>query len=205
MTSASRMEIWLDGVRVASGSDTTVKRTQNKANLYIGSKGEQTSFFSGSMSNLMIFNEAKSSEQIQNIKDNFNNSPYVGNIFYSQGIATVTHPKYQYIAKPGLNSNNSGSFNSINFNGSHTIYENEYQCTVEAHEYNYSNNVSTRKIQSDQHANLDNFATGSIWAPYVTTIGLYDDNHELLVVGKLGQPIKMSGETDTTLVIKWDT
>ena len=205
MTSASRMEIWLDGVRVASGSDTTVKRTQNKANLYIGSKGEQSSFFSGSMSNLMIFNEAKSSEQIQNIKDNFNNSPYVGNIFYSQGIATVTHPKYQYIAKPGESSNNSGSFNSINFNGSHTIYENEYQCTVEAHEYNYSNNVSTRKIQSDQHANLDNFATGSIWTPYVTTIGLYDDNHELLVVGKLGQPIKMSGETDTTLIIKWDT
>ncbi|MBC8395995.1 MAG: hypothetical protein H8E16_02705, partial [Flavobacteriales bacterium] len=68
-----------------------------------------------------------------------------------------------------------------------------------------SNNVSTRKIQSDQHANLDNFATGSIWTPYVTTIGLYDDNHELLVVGKLGQPIKMSGETDTTLIIKWDT
>jgi hypothetical protein len=205
MTSASRMEIWLDGVKVASGSDTTVKRTQNTANLYIGSKGEQESFFSGSMSNLMIFNEAKSSEQITNIKDNFNNSPYVGNIFYSQGMATITHPKYQYIAKPGPNSNNSGSFNSIKFNGSHTIYENEFQCTVEAHEYNYSNNVSTRKIQTDQHANLDGFATGSIWAPYVTTIGLYDDNHELLVVGKLGQPIKMSGETDTTLVIKWDT
>ncbi len=205
MTSASRMEIWLDGNRVASGSDTTVKRTQNPANLYFGSKGEKSNFFSGSMSNIMIFNQSKTSDEINNIKNTFNNSCYLGNIFYSNGLATVTHPSYQYLMTPNPYHYTSGSFNNIQFKGSHTIYENEYQCTVEAHEYNYSNNVSTRKIQTDQHENLANFATGSIWAPYVTTIGLYDDNHELLVVGKLGQPIKMSEETDTTFIIKWDT
>ena len=80
-----------------------------------------------------------------------------------------------------------------------------FKAAVTSHEYNFSNNVSTRKIQTDQHEKLANFATGSIWAPYVTTIGLYDDNHELLVVGKLGQPIRMSDETDTTFVVRWDT
>ena len=32
-----------------------------------------------------------------------------------------------------------------------------------------------------------------------------DENRELLVVGKLGQPICMSDETDTTFVLRWDT
>ena len=29
--------------------------------------------------------------------------------------------------------------------------------------------------------------------------------NELLVVGKLGQPVRMSDETDTTFIIRWDT
>ena len=45
--------------------------------------------------------------------------------------------------------------------------------------------------------------TGSV--TYVDSIGLYDDNGELLVVGKLGQPIRMSDEADTTYVVRFDT
>jgi len=41
--------------------------------------------------------------------------------------------------------------------------------------------------------------------PYVTTVGLYNDDNELLMVGKLGQPVRMSDETDTTFVIRYDT
>ena len=49
-----------------------------------------------------------------------------------------------------------------------------------------------------------------IFSFFVTSIllffvGLYDDNHELLVVGKLGQPVRMSEETDTTFILRWDT
>ena len=78
-------------------------------------------------------------------------------------------------------------------------------CTINADEYNFTHNTSTRKIKSDQHAELANFATGSLFKPYVTTVGLYNENNELLVVGKLGQPVKMSDETDTTFVLRWDT
>jgi len=49
------------------------------------------------------------------------------------------------------------------------------------------------------------FQTSSAFQPYITTVGLYNENNELLVVGKLGQPIKASGETDTTIVLRWDT
>ena len=52
---------------------------------------------------------------------------------------------------------------------------------------------------------IANFATGSAFKPYITTVGLHDDDGNLLVVGKLGQPIKASSETDTTFVIRFDT
>ena len=62
MSSASIMSIWIDGKQKISGSDTTIRDTQNKANLYIGSKGEKSEYFSGSIANLMIYNEAKTGE-----------------------------------------------------------------------------------------------------------------------------------------------
>ena len=93
----------------------------------------------------------------------------------------------------------------MSFKNIHPIYENEYQCTINHDEYNFTHNISTRKIKSDQKPDLANFTTGSTFRPYVTTVGLYNENHELLVVGKLGQPVKMSNETDTTFVLRWDT
>ena len=94
---------------------------------------------------------------------------------------------------------------SINFQGSHLIYEHEYQCTIQEDEFNDTMNISARKIKSNQSEELADFTTGSLFKPYVTTIGLYNEDKELLVVGKLAQPIRTSDETDTTFVIRWDT
>ena len=204
MSSASVMSIWVDGKQKISGSDTTIKDTQNKANLYIGSKGEKSEYFSGSIANLMIYNEAKTSEQIKSLNETTDGNPYLGNIFYSHGLATITNPRYQDIAKKASSSFSKGDY-SLKYSGVHPIYENEYQCTVQADEFNFTHNISTRKIRSNQYPELDNFATGSLWKPYVTTIGLYNEHNELLVVGKLGQPIRMSDEADTTFILKWDT
>ena len=49
------------------------------------------------------------------------------------------------------------------------------------------------------------FATSSYFAPYVTTVGLYNDNFELLAVGKLAKPLPTSRTTDTTILINFDT
>ena len=94
---------------------------------------------------------------------------------------------------------------NLEFKNTHLIFEHEYQCTVEEDEYNFSLNPTLRLNQDIEEAELANFATGSNFKPYVTTIGLYNEEGELLVVGKLGQPIKMSDETDTTFVVRFDT
>tara|TARA_R110000772_G_scaffold141190_1_gene250795 strand:- start:7510 stop:8823 length:1314 start_codon:yes stop_codon:yes gene_type:complete len=49
------------------------------------------------------------------------------------------------------------------------------------------------------------FATGSYFSPYVTTIGLYNESFQLVAVGKLSQPIPISLYTDTTFVVNFDT
>ena len=63
-------------------------------------------------------------------------------------------------------------------------------------------NVPDLPISTEE--TIATFATGSLFKPFVTTIGLYNENRELLVVGKLGSPIRMSDETDTTFVLRWD-
>ena len=192
------MEIFINGLSLgSSGSDNLNKQSTNTANLYIGNKGGSANFLTGSLSQINIYNSALTDTQILNHYSSSNNSPYVGNIFYSHGIATITHPRFSTIDNVGTPY--------IQYEGNHLIYEHEYQCTVEEHEYNSTYNISSRKIQSSECPDIANFATGSIFKPYITTIGLYDEDQNLLVVGKLGQPMRMSDETDTTFVLRWDT
>ncbi len=63
---------------------------------------------------------------------------------------------------------------------------------------NYSSNLN-------QDENYYDFATGSYFSPYVTTIGLYNELYQLVAVGKLSQPIPISLYTDTTFVVNFDT
>jgi hypothetical protein len=49
------------------------------------------------------------------------------------------------------------------------------------------------------------FVTGSEFSPYVTTVGLYNEGNELVVVGKFPRPIPISLQTDTTYIINFDT
>jgi len=48
------------------------------------------------------------------------------------------------------------------------------------------------------------FVTGSNFAPYITTIGLYDDNNDLLAVGRLAKPIKNDKELDISFILRFD-
>jgi hypothetical protein len=112
----------------------------------------------------------------------------------------------------------TGPFEVI-FKNEHTIYENEVRCLVKESDYNLSYNPTllisgSQYIVSDGNGgytltgSLDsavrNFATGSDFYTYATTIGLYNDNNELLAVAKLGKPIMMSPDTDMTFIVKYD-
>ena len=91
--------------------------------------------------------------------------------------------------------------NKLSFKNKYTVYENEIICTVGENEFNMTQNPT---ITTDDSGSLRDFATGSIFKPYVTTVGLYNDNNELLLVGKFAQPLPMSDITDTTFVVRYD-
>ena len=95
----------------------------------------------------------------------------------------------------------TGSNVTCSFSSSYEIFETQYKCTIGADEFNYSNNPS---IISGSEGQLYNFATGSFFAPYVTTVGLYDGAYNLIAVAKLSKPLPTSRTTDTTILINFD-
>lgn len=93
---------------------------------------------------------------------------------------------------------------NINFQNEHTIYEQVVKCTVKEHEMNTTYNPSLKVFKTSPSSSIYDFATGSLFQPYITTIGLYNDKTELLAVAKLAKPIPISQYIDTNIVIKLD-
>ena len=108
-----------------------------------------------------------------------------------------------------------------------TIYVNEVKCRVSENDFNYSQNPTVFKYVTAltgsaakpfyapsggqaswgiiTDGTLADNVTGSSFNPYATTIGLYNDAGQLLVVGKLGTPYPIPSNTDMTFIIRWDS
>lgn len=103
---------------------------------------------------------------------------------------------------------------NLSFQSSKVIYETQYKCTLRESEFNYSLNPSmflTKGFISPMNSTTVDtsglplrFATSSSFSPYITSVGLYDDDQQLLAVAKLSQPIPTSRTTDMTIVINLD-
>jgi hypothetical protein len=91
---------------------------------------------------------------------------------------------------------------TCSFSSSLNIYESQYKCTISENEFNFSLNPSALSGSTD--GAVYDFVTSSYFAPYVTTVGLYDENQNLLAIGKLSQPLPTSPTTDTTILINID-
>ena len=68
------------------------------------------------------------------------------------------------------------------------------------------------KIDSSKVASFDDYfvsssidPTGSFLAPYITTIGLYDNDFNMVAVAKLPQPIKSLPDYPLNFIIRFDT
>jgi hypothetical protein len=92
---------------------------------------------------------------------------------------------------------------TMSFQAQTTIYQNEVRCHVNENDFNYTQNPSS--TISGSNGQYENVVTGSDFRPYATTVGLYNDKNELLVVGKLSTPYPIPSNTDITFVIKWDS
>ena len=123
----------------------------------------------------------------------------VGNIFYAQGMAVITSQAPEFGSLMFESSYNT----QLDLTSELTIYQNEVRCLVNENDFNYTLNPSA--IQSGTSGSYINAITGSDFDPYSTTIGLYNDVNELLVVGKLSRPYRMAPNTDMTFIVRWDS
>jgi hypothetical protein len=92
---------------------------------------------------------------------------------------------------------------SCSFESTITIYETQYKCTIRENEFNFSQNPTLISGSSNSGI-LYNFATGSYFDPFVTTVGLYDNEYNLLAVAKLAQPLPLSSTTDMNILVNLD-
>ena len=145
--------------------------------------------------------------------ENTNPRVYVGNVIYPHGqLIIVNEIIAQYY---------NAYFDAIiTWKSNHPIYTHNYHCRVRESEYNYTFNPSALTVARKplyyndgtlykRNANFINGyendnVTGSAFQPYITTVGLFNDANELIAVGKMGQPVPKSANTEMTFVIKLD-
>jgi hypothetical protein len=89
---------------------------------------------------------------------------------------------------------------TCSFSSSYYINETQYKCVLNDNEFNFSLNPSMLYGSGS----LYDFATGSDFQPYITSIGLFNDEKELLAVAKLAQPIMKRNDIDTNIIINLD-
>ena len=89
---------------------------------------------------------------------------------------------------------------NLSFNNTTELNSTIYFCRASHNEFNYSSNptyISDSKIVV-KDTSLDQPVS------YITTVGLYSANNELLAVGKVSEPIKKAPDTELTLRVRLD-
>jgi hypothetical protein len=90
--------------------------------------------------------------------------------------------------------------NNIAFNNTTELNSSIYFCRVGHNEFNYSGNPSY--LSSSKIVVKDNSTDTPV--SYITTVGLYSPNDELLAVAKLSEPLRKTPETEYILRVRLD-
>lgn len=145
----------------------------------------------------------------------------VGQVWYNAGVI-VLHPDTAWgavslwsgtLAKTLINVQSSGCINNvvdgvrshieqINVNNQTNLQSSIYFCRAFNNEFNYSSNPTF----TDNNG-LIVVTSGSnvlTTCTYVTTIGLYDENDNLVAVGKTNKPVLKSPETESIFRLRLD-
>jgi hypothetical protein len=152
---------------------------------------------------------------------------FVGNIFYSKGIAVIRHntgSAVTYIGPNGLKLV-SASVAYVDYESDVKYYRHEAVVTLKPTDYNMAAfnpsmgqvykvtgsitaSLSAQNIQptsgSDVYS-LYKLMSSNIIKPYVTSIGLYNDKYELLAVAKMANPIQRTFDINQIFIIRFDT
>ena len=220
--SNSVCQIFVNGKPSGTSGSLPTGTTANNDDIIIGSYISGSQVYAGAdnkLAELRMFDYAASDIEIASLSNRHYISGSLfqtntaGNVFYRNGEIVISSPMSKY-------NTGSGAFGNtfdVTYKGTHTIYENEVLIRVPKDQFNVSMNPSatfipaTNKILSQaEEANtlpgelIKTMFVKGIAKPYITTIGLYNDNAELLAVSKLAQPIQKRNDIDTNFIVRWD-
>jgi hypothetical protein len=143
----------------------------------------------------------------------------VGQVWYNAGVI-VLHPDSAWGAvttwsgtKSLVNSQYSGSINnlvdgfrrkteSVQFHNQTNIVSSLYFCRAGNNEFNYSSNPTF--IDDSKRIRPTSGSNNSLTRTYITTIGLYDAQDNLLAVAKTNKPITKSPESEVVFRVRLD-
>tara|TARA_R110000824_G_C15214400_1_gene676969 strand:+ start:998 stop:2191 length:1194 start_codon:yes stop_codon:yes gene_type:complete len=89
---------------------------------------------------------------------------------------------------------------NVSFNNTTELNSTIYFCRANHNDFNYSSNPTYLNNSKIRVKNVSTDAPVS----YITTIGLYSADNELLAVAKLSEPLKKTPETELTLRVRLD-
>ena len=89
---------------------------------------------------------------------------------------------------------------NISFNNTTELNSTIYFCRANHNDFNYSANPT---YLSESKIRVKNVSTDAP-VSYITTVGLYSADNELLAVAKLSEPLKKNPETELTLRVRLD-
>jgi hypothetical protein len=127
------------------------------------------------------------------------------NVYVGNGTTPGAHQaqgQFQDVAISGNCDNLRHRIQNISFNNTTELNSTVYFCRANSHEFNYSSNPtylngSEIRVRSGSASDLEPVA-------YVTTVGLYGPNNEMLAVAKTSEPLKKSPSNELTLRVRLD-
>ena len=145
----------------------------------------------------------------------------VGQVWYNAGVI-ILHPDTAWgaipiwsasMAKTLINMQSSGTINQIvdgvrshieqiSINNQTNLQSSVYFCRAFNNEFNYSSNPTF--IDSNGLIRVTSGSNVLTTRSYVTTVGLYDENDNLLAVGKVNKPVLKSPETEAVFRLRLD-
>ena len=219
--SASKLEIFANGVTGSGGTTGTLPDfTSNIADVVIGNtNNERQDGIEFHIAELRMYDYAVNNDGITSLGNNhyISASCYqtnvVGNVFYKNAQVVASSPLPKYNSGSGI----FGNTWNVQYRGTHTIYENECLIRVPKDQFNVTMNPTStyRPITNGQPNNTEQgllvpgelrkglFISGTL-KPYITSIGLYNTNAEMLATAKLAQPIQKNPDIDMNFIVRWD-
>ena len=197
MKTGSNIQIYINSQLAHTAPDVEkVSSCSNKADVFIGNLGTLDRGFDGMIDNIKMYPSALTQAEISNLYHTIGQGDtVVGNAFYNHGMLTLTSNTSRYL-----------DIENVTARGTHTIFEKEIACTVGAGEFNRSSNPTLHEYNpiSNQYE-FKGFTSESQFKPYVTAVGLYDDYGRMIAIAKFGSPLQLPSNTDTTIIVRYDS